>query len=94
MTLLISTSPIFPFGNPVTGLYGCVNCHGKKGKGLSRNNPYFPIIGGQHKDYLIKQLRDLKSGTRDNDPARMMVAIAKKMSEKEIEAVAEYLSGN
>ena len=85
---------IYNNGNPKTGLYGCVNCHGKKGKGLSRSNSVFPIIGGQHKDYLMKQLRGFKSGTRTNDPAMMMVAIAKKMSDKEIEAVAEYLSGN
>lgn len=85
---------LFINGNPKTGLYGCVNCHGKKGNGLTRTNPFFPVIGGQHKDYLIKQLGDFKSGTRINDPARMMGAIARKMSDKEIEAVAEYLSGN
>lgn len=85
---------IYINGNPKSGLYGCVNCHGQKGNGLSRSNPFFPVIGGQHKDYLVKQLRDFKSATRTNSPAKMMGAIARKMSDKEIIAVAEYLSGN
>ncbi|MDO8414300.1 MAG: c-type cytochrome, partial [Gallionellaceae bacterium] len=80
-------------GNPTTNLYGCVNCHGDDGKGKSPTNYVFPIIGGQHKDYLIKQLNDFRSGTRANDPAGMMGDIAKKMTDTEIAAVADYLSG-
>lgn len=83
---------IFYEGDPKDGVYGCVNCHGKNGKGRDPNNHIFPVIGGQLRDYLVKQLKDLKSGTRTNDPAGMMAAIAKKLSDKEIEAVAEYLS--
>ena len=80
-------------GNSVTGLYGCVNCHGENGKGKSPNNPVFPVIGGQHKDYLVKHLNDFRSGARTNDPAGMMGDIAKKMTAVEIDAVADYLSG-
>ena len=80
-------------GNPVTGLYGCVNCHGENGKGKSPNNPVFPVVGGQHKDHLVKQLNAFRSGTRTNDPAGMMGDIAKKMTDVEIDAVADYLSG-
>ncbi len=82
---------IFKNGNKA-GAYGCANCHGSDGKGRSSNNPLFPVIGGQHKGYLVKQLNDLKSGTRTNDPAGMMADIAKKLSDKEIEAVADYVS--
>ncbi len=84
---------IFKNGNPSTGVYGCVNCHGENGKGKGPSNSLFPVIGGQTKAYLIKQLNDLKSGKRTNDPAGMMSDIAKKLSDKEIQAVAEYLSG-
>lgn len=84
---------IYLNGNSVTGLYGCVNCHGEEGKGKSPNNSVFPVIGGQHKDYLVKQLNDFRSGTRSNDPAGMMGDIAKKMTNDEIDAVADYLSG-
>jgi len=84
---------VFLNGNVKSGVYGCVNCHGKNGKGQGATNALFPVIGGQQKAYLIKQLKDLKSGKRQNDPAGMMSAIAKKMSEQEIQAVSEYLAG-
>jgi cytochrome c553 len=84
---------IFNKGNPKKGLYGCVNCHGKSGKGKSKSNSLFPIIGGQQKAYLVKQLKDLRSGKRQNDPAGMMQDIAKKLSDKDVQAVAEYLAG-
>jgi len=83
---------IFMNGNPRTGLYGCVNCHGQKGKGKSESNQVFPVIGGQHKDYLVKQLKDFRAATRTNDPANMMMDIAKKMTDAEINAVADYLA--
>ncbi len=80
-------------GNPRTGVYGCVNCHGKNGKGKAASISTFPVIGGQHKDYLVKQLKDFRAGTRANDPGGMMADIAKKLSDKEIEAVAHFLAG-
>jgi len=92
-TLAKQGEKLFLDGNAKSGVYGCVNCHGKDGKGKSPNVSLFPVIGGQQKAYLVKQLTDLKSGKRQNDPAGMMSAIAKKMSDNEIKAVAEYLSG-
>lgn len=83
---------IFTEGNPDSGVYGCVNCHGQNGKGKAPNVSTFPVIGGQHRDYIIKQLKDFKEGRRTNDPAGMMTDIAKKLSDKEVEAVASYLS--
>ena len=80
-------------GNPATNLYGCINCHGENGKGKSPTNSVYPVIGGQHKDYLVKQLNEFRSGVRSNDPAGMMGDIAKKMTDVEIDAVSEYLAG-
>jgi cytochrome c553 len=84
---------IFKHGVPQQGVYGCHNCHGENGKGRSKQNSLFPVIGGQQKAYLIKQLKDFRAGTRKNDPAGMMGDIAKKLSDEEIKAVAEYISG-
>jgi cytochrome c553 len=84
---------IFQEGVPKSGVYGCVNCHGNNGKGRGKGNSLFPVIGGQQKAYLVKQLKDFKAGTRKNDPAGMMGDIAKKLSDEEVNAVAEYLSG-
>ena len=83
---------LFKNGNPRTGVYGCINCHGPRGKGKAKHISQFPVIGGQHRDYIIKQLKDFKEGRRYNDPAGMMADIAKRLSDDEIRAVAEYLS--
>ena len=81
-------------GNKKLGDYAaCIRCHGKNGKGKDKSNSLFPVIGGQTRDYLIKQLKDFKSGTRTNDPASMMAMVAQGLSDDEIKAVAEYLSG-
>ena len=85
---------LFKNGNKKLGTYAaCIRCHGKDGKGKSKANSLFPIIGGQQKAYLIKQLKDFKAGKRMNDPASMMKMVADGLSEKEIQNVAEYLSG-
>lgn len=73
--------------------YGCLNCHGDDGKGSPANNSIFPIIGGQHKDYLVKQLNDFKTGARDTDMSGTMSELTIRMTDAEIEAVSEYLSG-
>ncbi len=81
-------------GNKKLGDFAaCIRCHGEKGKGLDKKNALFPVVGGQTKDYLIKQLQDFKSGARSNDPASMMAVVAQGMTDEEITAVSEYLSG-
>lgn len=90
--LLAKGEKLFRQGNPKSGVYGCINCHGEKGKGKSEDVSVFPVIGGQHRAYLIKQLKEFRDGKRENDPAGMMSAIADKLTDQEIEAVAEYLS--
>ncbi len=83
---------VYTEGNAENGVYGCINCHGKDGQGRSPTIAQFPVLGRQHRDYIIKQLNDFRSGDRQNDPAGMMTDIAKKLTEDEIKAVAEYLA--
>jgi cytochrome c553 len=85
---------IYKSGNKKLGNYGaCVRCHGKNGKGKGKSNSLFPVIGGQTKADLIKQLKDFKTGKRTNDPAGMMAMVAKGLTDKEIETISEYVSG-
>lgn len=72
---------------------GCINCHGVNGKGLAPDNPTAPVIGGQHKDYLVKQLKDFRGGSRANDPGNIMGWITSQLSDSDIEDVASYISG-
>jgi len=83
---------LFIEGNADSGAFRCIKCHGEHGMGTPLNNPLFPIIGGQHKDYLVKQLTDFKRSDRDNDRSGMMMLIAGRLSDSEIEDLAIYLA--
>lgn len=80
---------LFEDGNADTGVPGCMGCHMRKGEGHQR----YPRLAGQHKAYTMQQMTDFKSGVRNNDRAKVMRAIAGRMSEAEMQAVAEYLGG-
>ncbi len=79
-------------GNSKTGVPACgPSCHGMRGEG---NPPAgFPPLSGQHPDYIAEQLKRFKDGTRSNDPNGIMRDIAKRMTEEEIQAVSNYVSG-
>ena len=83
---------IYHENNPANGVYACVNCHGERGMGKAPGISAFPRLGGQHRDYIIKQMKDFQAGTRNNDPGGMMSDLAKKLSAEDVQAVAEYLS--
>ena len=72
---------------------GCQTCHGINGKGLAPNSPFAPVIGGQHKDYLIKQITDFRNNARTNESTGMMGLISDLMSDEQIEEIATYESG-
>lgn len=66
----------------------CSGCHSPNGAGIPAQ---YPRVGGQHADYTESQLNGFRSGARGNSP--QMAAIAAKMSDKEIKAVADYIAG-
>ena len=72
---------------------GCQTCHGVNGKGLAPGNANAPVIGGQFKSYLIKQLKDFRSNARYNEASGIMGMVASMMTDQEIEEVAGYESG-
>ena len=65
----------------------CIQCHGVDGVGLKAN---YPNLYGQKKEYLIKQLKDFKSGARSDLEMKAAVAF---ISNETIENAAEYYSG-
>jgi len=71
----------------------CNYCHGDGGKRYApfqENIP--PVIGGQHKSYLIKAMNDIKAGKRPGDIYELMPKLLGELTEEQIEAIAEYLS--
>ena len=64
----------------------CASCHGKDGK--TPTDPSYPIIAGQHSDYLYKSLVDYQTGARKN---AIMGAMAKPLSKADMQNVSAYL---
>jgi cytochrome c553 len=50
-------------------------------------------MSGQHAQYTADQLKAFRAGTRTNDPNRMMRTVALKLTDREIDAVAQYIQG-
>ena len=84
---------LFEKGDLSRMMVPCNNCHGATGKGQNPRNPVFPVIGGQHKGYLLGQLISFKKGNRNNSPGGIMNITVQRMSDAELEAIAEYVSG-
>ncbi len=66
----------------------CAGCHSPNGAGIPAQ---YPRMGGQHGDYTEAQLVAFRSGARANNA--QMTAIAAKLSDVEMKAVADYIAG-
>ena len=66
----------------------CAGCHSPNGAGIPAQ---FPRLGGQHADYAEAQLVAFRGGIRKNSV--QMTAIASRLSDTEIKAVADYVAG-
>ena len=65
----------------------CIACHGAKG---ISNSPIWPNLAGQKEQYIIKQIKAFRSGTR-KDPS--MAPMVKSLTDADIENLAAYYSG-
>lgn len=90
---------IYRGGNIETSVAACTGCHSPSGNG---NAPAgYPALGGQHAQYIVKQLRAFRTGAHDiddpaarlNDEAKVMRGVTARMNDQEIKAVANYISG-
>lgn len=65
----------------------CAACHGEGG--AKPTTPDYPMLAGQHEDYLKHSLMAYKTGKRNNP---IMGGMAKPLSKKEIADLAAYFS--
>ncbi len=77
-------------GNAATGVPACAGCHGPTGAGIPGQ---YPRLAGQYPEYIAAQLKLFREGGRANDPNGVMRGVASKMSEREMNAVAQYAAG-
>lgn len=74
-------------GNEQSGVPACEGCHGTDAQGGKR----FPRLAGQHREYLIEQIYNFRTNVRN--ATRVMREVSMRMTEAEIKAVAEFLTG-
>jgi cytochrome c553 len=72
------------------GVAACASCHGPNGAGMPSQ---YPRLSGQHAEYVEVQLKAFRAGDRANDPNSSMRTVAGKLSDREIQAVADYVAG-
>jgi len=67
----------------------CASCHGADGR--STVVPQYPKIGGQSATYVILALKAYRDGRRQGTFAAIMAAVAKQLSDADIEHLAAYV---
>ena len=82
---------LYRAGNKELAVPACSACHSPTGRG---NAPAgFPSLGGQHAEYTLEQLKNFRAGVRQNDGNSMMRAVVERLTDRELEALASYVSG-
>jgi cytochrome c553 len=75
------------------GMPACMACHGPDGRG----NPGagYPQLAGQYADYVSAKLKGFREGKgySDDDHGKIMVTVAKGLSDEDISALSSYLEG-
>jgi cytochrome c553 len=79
---------LYRAGVPERGVPACSGCHSPNGAGIPAQ---YPRLGGQHAEYTVAQLKAFHDGTRRNSVP--MAQIASRMSDAEMNAVADYVAG-
>ncbi len=82
---------LYRAGDASKGIPACAACHTPTGVGIG--TAVYPALSGQIADYTVSTLQDFAAGERANDPANVMRDIASKMSDEDMEAIANYVLG-
>jgi cytochrome c553 len=76
-------------GEGVFRQYMCASCHGREGQKPMQGYPY---LAAMKRNYVVGQLRDFRDKTRTNRMASVMASIVKRMTDQEIDLVADYIA--
>jgi cytochrome c553 len=66
----------------------CAGCHSPDGAGIPIQ---YPRLSGQQSEYVFAQLAAFRDGVRNN--SLQMAQVAAKLNDREMRAVADYISG-
>jgi cytochrome c553 len=67
----------------------CVQCHGPQGEG--NEEKFYPVLAGQHYEYMLRQIRDI-AGLRRRNANPDMVKVVKGYTDEQLMAVVDYMS--
>lgn len=87
---------IYRGGVPDQKVPACMACHGPNGAGIPTASRAkdgvlaYPRISGQHKDYVVAQMQAFRDGSRVHN---MMAPIATRLTDQQINDVANYIQG-
>ena len=68
----------------------CLTCHGKDGKKTIM--PNYPKLAGQNEAYTLQQMKDIKSGARNNAMTAAMKGIMHLVTDDEMKALSKYIA--
>jgi cytochrome c553 len=88
--LAVLGQKIWRGGIAASNVPACSGCHGPAGAGIPAQ---YPRLSGQFAEYIAAQLKGFKEGARANDANGVMRGVAARMTEREIQAVAQYAAG-
>ncbi len=72
-------------GAPDRDIEACTVCHGHSGEGVNTQ----PRLAGQHRDYVVTEMFQYRSGLREN---KVMQRVTANMTDAEIAAVVDYVA--
>lgn len=79
--------PLIMRGRWEQNIPACIQCHGPGAQGVGA---VFPPLRGQSASYIAAQLRAFKSGKRPGGPGNLMGAVAKRLSDADVIAIANH----
>jgi len=68
----------------------CIACHGVDAK--TPILPTYPKLAGQNADYAFQQMKDIKSGARNNANTPAMAGVMHLVNEAEMRVLADYVA--
>ncbi len=87
---VVSAAVAAPDGAALFKSKTCWSCHGKDAK--TPIMPNYPRLAGQNADYAYNQMKDIKSGKRNNGQTAAMKGVMSLVSDEEMRALANYIS--
>lgn len=85
---------LYRVGDASRGIPACFACHGPSGAG--NPGPAYPHVGGQEAGYVARRLEEYRAGVTSQPDRHLfdqMAAVAKRLTDQEIQSLASYIQG-